>query len=150
VRRSAAALRATISRARNIIRCCRSRGARRRVIHPSAVDAGACERFKGNGWLANTIGNPLDTTIALQHLIFEGRSTSFPGSRSSRRTGGGYLPSYAMRGDHACFVSPHNCDPGIQLKKKGRRNISISCITTRWCFPAKGCAISWRRSARAS
>jgi len=26
--------------------------------------------MEGNGWLANTIGNPLDTTIALSHLIF--------------------------------------------------------------------------------
>ena len=32
--------------------------------------------------------------------------------------GGGYLPSYAMRGDHACFVSPQNCNPDIVLKKK--------------------------------
>jgi predicted TIM-barrel fold metal-dependent hydrolase len=32
--------------------------------------------------------------------------------------GGGYLPSYAARGDHACFVSPGNCNPDIKLKKK--------------------------------
>src|SRR6185436_5403957 len=33
-------------------------------IHPQSTPELA-ERFKGNGWLANTIGNPLDTTIAL-------------------------------------------------------------------------------------
>ena len=32
--------------------------------------------------------------------------------------GGGYLPSYAPRSDHACFVSPANCNPEIKLKKK--------------------------------
>jgi aminocarboxymuconate-semialdehyde decarboxylase len=32
--------------------------------------------------------------------------------------GGGYLPSYAPRSDHACFVSPANCNPEIVLKKK--------------------------------
>ena len=32
--------------------------------------------------------------------------------------GGGYLPSYAPRMDHSCFVSPANCDPNIKLKKK--------------------------------
>src|SRR5712675_125108 len=32
--------------------------------------------------------------------------------------GGGYLGSYAARGDHACFVSPQNCNPNITLKKK--------------------------------
>lgn len=86
-------------------------------IHPQSTPELA-ERFKGNGWLANTIGNPLDTTIALQHLIFEGTLDKFPGLKVLAAHGGGYLPSYAMRGDHACFVSPHNCDPGIQLKKK--------------------------------
>ena len=44
-------------------------------IHPQSTPELA-KRFKGNGWLANTIGNPLDTTIALQQLIFEGRSTA--------------------------------------------------------------------------
>ncbi len=86
-------------------------------IHPQSTPELA-ERFKGNGWLANTIGNPLDTTIALQHLIFEGTLDKFPGLKVLAAHAGGYLPSYAMRGDHACFVSPSNCDPGIQLKKK--------------------------------
>jgi predicted TIM-barrel fold metal-dependent hydrolase len=31
--------------------------------------------------------------------------------------GGGYLPSYADRSDHACLVSPKSCNPNIQLKK---------------------------------
>jgi aminocarboxymuconate-semialdehyde decarboxylase len=86
-------------------------------IHPQSTPDLA-RRFKGNGWLANTIGNPLDTTIALQHLIFEGTLDKFPGLKIIAAHGGGYLPSYAMRGDYACFVSPHNCDPNIQLKKK--------------------------------
>src|SRR6266478_3989804 len=75
-------------------------------------------RFKGNGWLANTIGNPLDTTIALQHLIFEGALDRFPGLKIVAAHGGGYLASYAARSDHACFVSPKNCNPDIKLKKK--------------------------------
>jgi len=86
-------------------------------IHPQSTPPLA-ERFKGNGWLSNTIGNPLDTTIALQHLIFEGTLDKFPGLKVLAAHGGGYLPSYAMRGDHACFVSPQNCNPDIKLKKK--------------------------------
>ena len=31
--------------------------------------------------------------------------------------GGGFLPSYADRSDHACLVSPTSCNPNIQLKK---------------------------------
>ncbi len=86
-------------------------------IHPQGtVELNA--RFKGNGWLANTIGNPLDTTIALQHLIFEGTLDKFPKLKVLAAHGGGYLGSYAPRSDHACFVSPQNCNQDIQLKKK--------------------------------
>ena len=86
-------------------------------IHPLSTPELA-KRFAGNGWLSNTIGNPLSTTIALSHLIFEGTFDRFPGLKVIAAHGGGYLPSYAMRGDRACFVSPSNCDPSIQLKKK--------------------------------
>jgi aminocarboxymuconate-semialdehyde decarboxylase len=86
-------------------------------IHPQSTPQLAA-RFKGNGWLSNLIGNPLDTTIALQHLIFEGTLDKFPGLKIIAAHGGGYLPSYAARSDHACFVSPSNCNPEIALKKK--------------------------------
>src|ERR1700730_12030588 len=86
-------------------------------IHPQSTPELA-KRFQGNGWLSNTIGNPLDTTIALQHLIFEGTLDRFPGLKIVAAHGGGYLGSYAARGDHACFVSPQNCNPNITLKKK--------------------------------
>jgi aminocarboxymuconate-semialdehyde decarboxylase len=86
-------------------------------IHPQSTPQLA-SRFKGNGWLSNTIGNPLDTTIALQHLIFEGTLDRFPALKVLAAHGGGYLGSYAERDDHACFVSPQNCNPNIILKKK--------------------------------
>jgi aminocarboxymuconate-semialdehyde decarboxylase len=86
-------------------------------IHPQSTPELA-RRLRGNGWLANTIGNPLDTTIALQHLIFEGTLDRFPGLKIVAAHGGGYLPSYAARSDHACFVSPQNCNAEIALKKK--------------------------------
>ena len=86
-------------------------------IHPQSTPDLA-RRFKGNGWLANVIGNPLDTTIALSHLIFEGTLDRFPGLKICAAHGGGYLPSYAARSDHGCRVSPELCDGTIQLKKK--------------------------------
>src|SRR6195256_5961485 len=86
-------------------------------IHPQSTPQ-LNARFDGNGWLSNTIGNPLDTTIALQKLIFKGTLDKFPGLKVLAAHGGGYLPSYAMRGDHACFVSPPGCNPDIKLKKK--------------------------------
>jgi len=86
-------------------------------IHPQSTPELA-KRFKGNGWLSNTIGNPLDTTIALQHLIFEGTLDKYPRLKVCAAHGGGYLPSYAPRSDHSCFISPQNCNPDIVLKKK--------------------------------
>src|SRR5580692_6330394 len=86
-------------------------------IHPQGVPE-LDSRLKGNGWLGNTIGNPLGTTIALQHLIFEGTLDKFPGLKVLAAHGGGYLGSYAPRSDHACLVSPAGCNPDIKLKKK--------------------------------
>jgi aminocarboxymuconate-semialdehyde decarboxylase len=85
-------------------------------IHPQSTPDLA-KRLKGNGWLANVIGNPLDTTIALSHLIFEGTLDRFPGLKICAAHGGGYLPSYAARSDHGCRVSPELCDRAIQLRK---------------------------------
>jgi len=86
-------------------------------IHPQGV-AELGKRLAGNGWLGNTIGNPLETTIALSHLIFEGTLDKFPGLKIIAAHGGGYLPSYADRSDHACLTGPRGCNPDIKLKKK--------------------------------
>jgi predicted TIM-barrel fold metal-dependent hydrolase len=86
-------------------------------IHPAGTPELA-NRLKGNGWLSNTIGLPLDTTIALSHLIFEGTLDKFPGLKVCAAHSGGFLPSYAPRSDHSCLVSPAGCDPNIVLKKK--------------------------------
>jgi aminocarboxymuconate-semialdehyde decarboxylase len=85
-------------------------------IHPGGIPELA-KKLAGNGWLTNTVGYPLDTTIALSHLIFEGTFDRFPGLKVIAAHGGGFLPSYADRSDHACLVSPTSCNPNIQLKK---------------------------------
>jgi len=85
-------------------------------VNPQSVPELA-KRLAGNGWLSNTIGNPLDTTIALSHLIFEGTLDRFPGLKLIAAHGGGYLASYADRSDHACMVGPKGCNPDIKLKK---------------------------------
>jgi aminocarboxymuconate-semialdehyde decarboxylase len=85
-------------------------------IHPQGTPELA-KKLAGNGWLTNTIGYPLETTIALSHLIFEGTFDRFPKLKVIAAHGGGYLPSYADRSDHACLVSPTSCNPNIQIEK---------------------------------
>jgi aminocarboxymuconate-semialdehyde decarboxylase len=48
-------------------------------------------RLQGKGGLGNTIGNPLETTVFLSHLIFEGTLDRFPGLKICAAHAGGYL-----------------------------------------------------------
>ena len=85
-------------------------------LHPQGT-AELKGRLQGNGGLENTIGNPLETSIALSHLIFEGALDRFPGLKLCAAHGGGYLPSYADRSDHICLTFPERC-AAVKLKKK--------------------------------
>jgi aminocarboxymuconate-semialdehyde decarboxylase len=69
-------------------------------IHPQGTaELNVSGRLKGNGVLENVIGNPLETTIALSRLIFEGTLDTFPGLKICAAHAGGYLPSYAARSE---------------------------------------------------
>src|SRR5712672_1938830 len=68
-------------------------------------------RLGGSGLLTNTIGNPLETTIALSHLIFEGTLDRFPGLKICAAHGGGFLPSYANRSDAVIRTFPDRVGP---------------------------------------
>src|SRR5438034_4734947 len=72
-------------------------------IHPQGTpEPEASGRLKGGGGLENVIGNPLETTIALSHLIFEGTLDRYPGLKICGAHAGGYLPSYPDRMDAMC------------------------------------------------
>jgi len=49
----------------------------------------------------NVIGNPLETTIALHYLIFDGVLERHPNLKILAVHGGGYLGAYSGRIDHA-------------------------------------------------
>ena len=91
-------------------------------IHPQASGAPTelKQRFAGNGYLDNVIGNPLETTIALSHLIFEGVLDRFPRLKIIAAHGGGFLPSYSGRSDLGCLTRPEACPGGTYgpIKKK--------------------------------
>ena len=83
-------------------------------LHPQGT-AELASRLTGNGGLDNAIGNPLETTIALSHLIFEGTLDRYPGLKLCAAHGGGYLPSYAARSDAIGVTFPERVKP---LKKR--------------------------------
>jgi aminocarboxymuconate-semialdehyde decarboxylase len=83
------------------------------LIHPGGA-VGAAQRFPGNGFLDNVIGHPLETTLALSHLIFEGTLDRYPGVKICGAHGGGFLASYLGRSNH-CAEASEVCKP-VQKK----------------------------------
>ena len=67
------------------------------VVHPNGFTEG--KRFS-RFYFNNVIGNPLETTIALHYLIFDGVLERHPNLKILAVHGGGYLPAYSGRIDH--------------------------------------------------
>jgi aminocarboxymuconate-semialdehyde decarboxylase len=72
-------------------------------LHPHGFPDG---RRLADHFFQNIIGNPLDTTVAIHHLIFGGVLESYPRLKVVCAHGGGYLPPYAGRIDHAHAARP--------------------------------------------
>jgi aminocarboxymuconate-semialdehyde decarboxylase len=88
-------------------------------LHPSGFTD--TSRLKEH-FLTNVIGNPLDTTFALSHLVFGGVLERYPGLKFVAAHGGGYLGHYPARMDHAYKVRPECHDhikrpPSYYMKK---------------------------------
>jgi aminocarboxymuconate-semialdehyde decarboxylase len=87
-------------------------------IHPLGTSIG--ERVN-RYYLGNIIGQPVETTIALSHLIFGGVLDRYPGLKICAAHGGGYLASYVGRSDHGFAVRPEAAKilqkPSEYLKK---------------------------------
>jgi aminocarboxymuconate-semialdehyde decarboxylase len=72
-------------------------------IHPWGCTLGErLDRY----YLSNTVGNPVETTVALSHIVFSGLLDRRPGVQIVAAHGGGYLPTYVGRSDHAWRVRP--------------------------------------------
>jgi len=51
-------------------------------------------------YFRNTIGHPLESALAVGHLVFDGYLEKFPGIKICIAHGGGYVPTYSGRFDH--------------------------------------------------
>ena len=67
-------------------------------LHPLGYTEG---KRLSEHYFNNVIGNPLDSTVAVGHLIFGGVLERYPRLKICVAHGGGYLPAYAGRMDHA-------------------------------------------------
>jgi aminocarboxymuconate-semialdehyde decarboxylase len=74
-------------------------------IHPWGCSLGS---RLATSYLGNVVGNPTETTVALNHLVFGGVLDRFPGLRVCGAHGGGYFPHYLARADHAYRVRPES------------------------------------------
>lgn len=87
-------------------------------IHPMGTSLG--ERLRPH-YLSNIVGQPVETAIALSHLIFGGVLDRYPGLKLCAAHGGGYLPTYVGRSEHGYAARPDahtmNHSPGHYLRR---------------------------------
>ena len=78
------------------------------LVHPFGCTLGA---RLDRSYLANVVGQPLEHTVALSHLIFGGVFDRHPALRLLATHGGGYLPAYLGRSDRAWHArsDAHGC-----------------------------------------
>ncbi|MDX6344522.1 MAG: aminocarboxymuconate-semialdehyde decarboxylase [Trebonia sp.] len=72
-------------------------------VHPWGCSLGT---RLGAHFLGNTFGQPAETALALSHLVFAGTLDRHPGLRLLAAHGGGFLPTYIGRSDHAWSQRP--------------------------------------------
>jgi aminocarboxymuconate-semialdehyde decarboxylase len=87
-------------------------------MHPNGYTGG--ERLADH-YFINVIGNPLDTTVAIGHLVFDGVLERFPRLKIVAAHGGGYIGHYPARMDH---VWSARADARTVLKAKPRRSLA--------------------------
>jgi len=72
------------------------------LLHPTAFASDRLSVY----YLTNIIGNPLETTVAVHHLIFDGVLERYPKLKIILAHGGAYTAAYAARMDHAWGARP--------------------------------------------
>jgi aminocarboxymuconate-semialdehyde decarboxylase len=82
------------------------------VVHPNGFTSG--ERLADH-YLINTVGMPMDSTVFIARMIFGGVMERFPDLKVCVTHGGGYLPFYPARFDHA-YEARDDCRQHITRK----------------------------------
>jgi aminocarboxymuconate-semialdehyde decarboxylase len=95
-----------------------------------------------NRWyLSNVIGQPLEHTIALSHVIFSGVLDRHPTLKLLAAHGADYLPTYLGRSDHAWCERP-------EAANDRRAHTCRASSWTRWSTHPTPCGVWWPLSGR--
>ena len=99
-------------------------------VHPGGAENVLQDgALRGRGDLGNIIGNPLETTVFLSRLIFDGTLDRFPRLQLIGAHAGGYLPSYIERTNVACQVRPGaNCANKKSPRDYFKQQISVDSM----------------------
>jgi aminocarboxymuconate-semialdehyde decarboxylase len=82
------------------------------ILHPNGFSHGErLDRY----YMINVVGNPLETTVALSRIVLGGVIERHPKAKLLAVHGGGYLPFYMDRMDHAFGARP---DVGAHIEQK--------------------------------
>jgi aminocarboxymuconate-semialdehyde decarboxylase len=105
-------------------------------VHPLDVPyAFKQDVLKGRGDLNTIIGMPIETSLALTQLIFDGTFDRFPGLKICAAHGGGYLASYLGRTEVTCTVRGNaNC----ANKKKPSEYLKTQIFVDSMVFSSEG------------
>lgn len=104
-------------------------------MHPNnALNIAREGALDGRGGLGNIVGNPLETTVFLSRMIFDGTLDRFPNLTVCAAHGGGYLPSYVGRSDAACIRDGASC----ANKRKPSEYFSDRIVVDSMVFSTEG------------
>ena len=105
-------------------------------MHPNnALNIAREGALDGRGGLGNIVGNPLETTVFLSRMIFDGTLDRFPRLKVCAAHGGGYLTSYLGRSDAACVVRD---DANCANKRKPSEYFKDQIVVDSMVFSSEG------------
>jgi aminocarboxymuconate-semialdehyde decarboxylase len=105
-------------------------------MHPNnALNIARDGSLDGRGGLNNIVGNPLETTVFLSRMIFDGALDRFTRLKLCAAHGGGYLTSYLGRSDAACIVRD---DANCANKRKPSEYFKDQIMVDSMVFSSEG------------
>jgi aminocarboxymuconate-semialdehyde decarboxylase len=105
-------------------------------MHPNnALNIARDGSLDGRGGLGNIVGNPLETTVFLSRMIFDGVLDRFPRLTVCAAHGGGYMTSYLGRSDAACIVRD---DANCANKRKPSAYFKDQIVVDSMVFSSEG------------